>query len=135
MASSDKDDKTPPELKYLRIALSALMFVAALAGLVLFMSAVNRHAPVMEAVEYFIPTLFVFALLQLSNFMNLMMLHDLQTWLFVLLTIFALFFLLPEALTEKDPARAAYWFSAFTGVLGFAMGIPIGRMSGRKSAK
>lgn len=128
---SGSDDKPPLERRYLRIVLSALLCLVALVGFVEFFSAVNRHVPVSESIEYFIPTLVVFGLLVLMDFVNLMLGHDLQTWLFVLMTVFA-FFLLTEAIIEKDQTRAGYWFAAFTGVLGFACGIPIGRLGGFK---
>jgi Ni,Fe-hydrogenase I cytochrome b subunit len=133
MTSPPQDNKPPRLEYYFRIALSTLIVASSLAGLVFFYYAFAiQHTSIWVAVESFVPTLIFFGLLIGSNFFDIMQVHDLQTWLFVLLLAFSFFFLLPAAIMEKDSVRQGYWFSAFTGVLGFATGIPIGGRLGRR---
>ena len=136
------DGKSPPELRYIRTALVGAIVLAACVGVVLFMQSLHNNESItyadqynkdalIRAAEYFVPAAFLSVLLSLLHFIYLMMQHDLQTWLLVLSVGFSLFLMI-RAIIESDPTKTAYWWGAFAGVFGFAVGIPIGRFGGRK---
>jgi hypothetical protein len=126
---SDDDDNIKKE--FFQLALQGCIVFSAMVGLFFFYRAFNNHEPIGQALEAFIPPIFFFALRLLHNFTNLLTKHELSTYVAIGTFTFSMY-LAYRWINEVDPSRKEGWAALCTGILGFSLGIPFTKLTGRK---